>query len=189
MEGSFLSSCLDFSWIGSAILLIFCYLVERSTFFRSSDYFGMLSWEKRGQVNLILHQRRSYLWGYYYSEHSLVLCHYLPQFSKFVVFCWPLSLASFLKRAMDSQRLLSTSSHFDYCFLCYFQIFDSGQQANLVFNFELLSSCRITSISASVRKIVVKLLSRSTRLNCRCLVPISGISLLKIYSLAYFLFL
>ena len=169
MEGSFLLSCSDFSWIGNAVLLIFCYLVGMSTFFQSSDYFGMLPWEKMGPVNLILHQRRSYLWGCYYSEYSLVLCHYLPQFSKFVVFCWPLSLASFLKRAMDSQRFLSTSSHFDCCFLYFFQIFDSGQQADSVFNFELLSSCHITLTSASVQKIVVRLLSRLARLDCRCL--------------------
>ena len=189
MEGSYLSSYLDFSLIGNAVLLIVCYLVGKSTFFRSSDYFGMLSWEKKGPVNSILHQRRSYLWGSYYSEYSLVLCHYLPQFSKFVVFCWSLSLASFLKRAMDSQSSLSTSYHFDCCFLYYFQIVDSGQQANSAFNFELLSSCHTTSISASARKTVEKLLSRSSRLSCRWLELISGISLVKIYSLAYFLFL
>ena len=187
MEGSFLSSCLDFSWKGNVVLLIVYYLVGKSTFFLCSDYFGMLSWEKMGPMNLISRQRRSYLWERYYSEYSLVLCHCLPKFSKFV-FCSSLSLASFLKRATDSQSFLSTSSHFDCCFLYYFQIFDSGQQANWVFDSELLSSYHITSISANVRKTEVKLLSRSTRLSCRCLEAISGISLVKIYSLAYFLF-
>ena len=61
MEGNFLLSCLDFSLIGNAVLLIVCYLVGKSTFYRSSDCFGMLSWEKMGPMNLTLRQKRSCL--------------------------------------------------------------------------------------------------------------------------------